>query len=263
MQKRATLLTVFFLFVIFSLLLLFVFRQQVFPLGTTLIERITYPLQQSVYGAFGGVIKKAGETGRLVSINQELAKKVIDQSELTKEAKALRDQYDLEVVDSQKLIPAQVIGMKSFVPGVSLPEEVILNAGKNAGVMRGQSVISNNNVIGNITAVTDNRSLVSLITNKKQSLTATTAKTGAVGIIKGKGNGVLVLENVVLADKLEKGDIVITKGDGALDGTGYLPDLVVGRITSVDKKASDLFQNAEVESLVDFTSIDTVFIITN
>lgn len=262
MQKRAILLIVFFLFVVLSLGLFFISGLQVFPIGTSLIDRITSPLQQSVYGAFGGLITKTGETGRLSTANQELAKKIIDQSELQKEAAALRDQYDAEVPEAKKLLPARVIGMKAFVPGISVPEEIILNAGKNHGVAIGQTVILNNNLIGNIMEVTDTRALVSLITNKKQSLTAKTVKTNAVGIIKGKGNGMLVLENVVLADKLEKGDIVATKGDATLEGAGYPPDLVIGRITSVEKKASDLFQTAEVESLVNFTSVSTVFIIT-
>jgi cell shape-determining protein MreC len=104
--------------------------------------------------------------------------------------------------------------------------------------------------------------LVSLITNKNQSLTAEDNNTHAVGVIRGKGDGILVFENVVLSDTLQKGDMIVTKGDEKIDGTGYPPELVIGTITSIDKKVSDLFQTAEVESLIDFTEITTVFVIT-
>src|SRR5690606_28368164 len=127
-------------------------------------------------------------------------------------AEALRDQYDLEVAPSKELLPATVIGMKTFIPGVSLPEEVILDKGKHQGVVVGQTVILTNNVVGTIAHVSENRSMVSLISNMNQSITAKANKTNALGIIRGKGNGALLLENVVLSDTLEKGDIIVTKG---------------------------------------------------
>jgi len=261
MQKRGALLTTFLFFLLLSALLLFLFRQTFIPVSGALFERVTLPLQQSLYASFAGLFLRAGQSERVAEQNRELAKKIIDQSELQKEVKALRDQYDLNLVPAKQLLPAQVIGMKSFIPGVSLPEEVIINVGSSQGVKKGQTVVLTNNIVGNIARVSEKRSLVSLITNKTQSLTVKTVKTGAVGILKGKGNGMLVLENVVLSEKLEKGDIVATRGDVSLDGTGYPPDLVIGRIASIDKKASDLFQTAEVESLINFTSISTVFVI--
>ena len=69
-----------------------------------------------------------------------------------------------------------------------------------------------------------------------------------------------VLENVLLSDKLQTGDTVISKGDIGKDGEGFPPGLVVGRIISVNKKASALFQSAEVESLVDVTRLKMVFV---
>ena len=42
-----------------------------------------------------------------------------------------------------------------------------------------------------------------------------------------------------------------------------LPGLIVGKIASVSKNPSDLFQKAEIQSNIDFTKIETVFIVTN
>ena len=69
-----------------------------------------------------------------------------------------------------------------------------------------------------------------------------------------------MIKNVVLSDKLTVSDLVLTKGDIDL-GRGYPPDLIVGKIVSVDKKASSLFQSAQVISLVDITRVPIVFII--
>jgi rod shape-determining protein MreC len=263
MQKRAGLLTIFFIVFILSIMLIYIFRQQVVPRTQNVVEQVTFPIQHSVYSAFGGALVRIGGDEKLRQQNRELASKIVDHDELSKEAKALRDQYDLEVVPTQNLLPAHVIGMKTFIPGVSLPEEIILDKGSNQRVELGQTVILTNNVVGTIKNVSEGRSLVTLISNREQSLTAKATKTDALGIIKGKGNGMLVLENVVLSDKLEKGDLVVTKGDQNITGAGFPPDLVIGKIASVDKKASDLFQTAEIESLIDFSRLSTVFIITN
>jgi cell shape-determining protein MreC len=53
----------------------------------------------------------------------------------------------------------------------------------------------------------------------------------------------------------------LTNGDITLSGSGFPPDLVVGKITSVEKKPSSLFQKAEVESFINFSKITAVFVI--
>lgn len=78
-------------------------------------------------------------------------------------------------------------------------------------------------------------------------------------MIKGQDGGIL-LDHVVLSEKIAKNDRILTKGDIDEGGSGFPPDLIVGRITSVNKRASDLFQTAEVKSLVDFERLSTVFI---
>lgn len=260
MQKRAGLLTVFAFFFILSLMVVLLFRQNIIPFSAVVFETITRPLQNTFISAFGGLLHD-NPSGMSVT-NRELAKKLVDQRELEKESKALRDQYDQEVTPAKSLLPARVIGFRSFIPTISLSEEIILNKGAKQGVQVGQTVVLQNNIVGSIAKVTDNRSSVSLISNTKQSLTAKANKTDALGVIRGKGNGMIVLENVVLADKLEKADLIVTNGDVDISGKGYPPDLVIGRIKSVDKKASDLFQSAEIESLIDFTRLHTVFILT-
>lgn len=262
MQKRVGFVTVFIIFLCIAAGLFFISRNAASFGPGQLLERIISPFQKTLYSAFGGILIRNGETAKLRSENENLAKQIVDQQNVVRETKALRDQYDLEITSPKSLLAARVVGMKSFVPGVSLPEEIILDKGRAQHVLVGQTVIVNDNVIGNITKVTESRSLVSLISNKKQSVTGKAIKTNALGIIKGQGNGLLVLENVVLSDTLEKGDLVVTKGEEDLTGTGYPPDLVVGKISSVDKKSSDLFQSAEIESLIDFTRLENVFIIT-
>ena len=73
----------------------------------------------------------------------------------------------------------------------------------------------------------------------------------------------MVLDNVVLSDTIENTDLVETKGDVDANGNGYPPHLIVGKILSVNKKTSALFQSALVGSLVDVSKLDVVFVMRN
>ena len=73
----------------------------------------------------------------------------------------------------------------------------------------------------------------------------------------------MTLDNVLLSENIKVGDIVTTKGDITLKRIGYPPDLIVGKIMSVDKNPSSLFQKARVESFVNLNKLYMVFILMN
>jgi len=92
-----------------------------------------------------------------------------------------------------------------------------------------------------------NLSSVTLLTNSSFLFTAKTLQTKRWSV-KGKAREV-ILDNVVLSDSLKKDDLVLTKGDVNAQNVGFPPDLTVGKIASVSKNPSDLFQKAEIQPL--------------
>ena len=67
----------------------------------------------------------------------------------------------------------------------------------------------------------------------------------------------------MLSDSLKKDDLVLTKGDVNAQNVGFPPDLTVGKIASVSKNPSDLFQKAEIQPLVDLSNLEKVFVVIN
>ncbi len=51
-------------------------------------------------------------------------------------------------------------------------------------------------------------------------MTAKVQNSSAQGVVKGIESGI-ILDNVVLSDKLGKGDLVVTKGDVEESGKGF------------------------------------------
>lgn len=266
MQERGKVISVFLVLFIISLILFALSSSGV--LRFNFISNIFSPTQKEIHDN-SVQLSKSGlnpEIEKLREENRLLAKKLIDQQKLVAQNKALLDQFQQVNIKSLTLLPAEVIGSPGFIPGISFPEFLVLNRGLSENVKEGDPVVFKDNLIGKITKVSENTSLVNLIGNNSFSLAAKVGQDKkALGVIKGQGEGNMILDNVLLSETLKNGDIVLTNGDvnqnAEQEGDGGLPpDLIIGKIISVDKNPSALFQKANVVSFVDFSKLSTVFI---
>jgi rod shape-determining protein MreC len=259
-MRRSNLITVF----VFFLFLSFLFYTLSFtPVGKTLtgfLELGTSPLQKTIFSVYASH-SEPSELQRVKDENAELQSQLAANREQEKEIQALRDQFATTTPTSSDLLPARVIGLKAFIPGVSLPEQIIIDKGSKDGLHTNDALIYKNNLVGQVAIANDHVSLVDLSFKKGFSVTASTSQTSALGISKGQGQGSILLDNVVLSDTLKKDDLVVTKGSTESDESGIPPGLVIGMITSIDKKASSLFQTAHVQPLVDITHATTLFVV--
>lgn len=257
----------FFLFFFLSLLVLG-FSKSIFISQTDfVIASLLSPFEKIVFGILGQTtiderIKKIEDE------NRTLKKQLVERDVLLKDMQALKDQFQTAYPRSQNLLPARIVGAPRFIPGVTQPEQFIINRGKQDGVKIQQAVVFEDNLLGKIIEVSENLAKIDVVTNASFSSTAKVlpagrqvSKTGAIGVIKGKGNGEMILDNILLEDVLSVSDIVVTRGDIDLHGDGIPKDLIVGTIISVDKKPSALFQTAKVKSVLDISTLSTVFVV--
>lgn len=202
------------------------------------------------------------QISKLVLENQDLQNKLAGLNIIEKENQALKDQFTSVIIASKNLLPADIIGMPEFIPGVNFPDTIVVDKGNKDGVSSDNAIVYKDSFIGSILKSTDHFSKASFVTSKNVSFTARALKTNAVGIVKGMGNGQMIFDNVLLSDNLEVGDFIVTTGDTSLNGKGYPPNLIVGKIVTVEKNPSNLFQKANIVSLYDFSHFSTVFIFT-
>ncbi len=263
MHKKANPFITFFVFLFLTLAILVFAKTPLFkPLGEAL-GFIIAPFEKLVFKTFNpnNLNFYSDEFKKLKEENLNLKKLLVDQKGLMAQNKALNDQFLIVSLKSQNELPANIIGAPSFIPGFSPPDSLILDKGEKDRVEKGQAVIVKDNLIGKIANVSKNFSTVELLTSKPSLLTVKTMETSALGIIKGDGGENLILDNVLLSEKLKVGDLVLTKGDQDINGKGIPPGLIVGEISSVDKKPSSLFQSAKVKGLIRTGALSTVFII--
>ncbi len=219
---------------------------------TGILQTITLPIQRLAFvtSSSSGLANSSAE--QLREENNQLRVQLAQMQELKRDNQALHDQFETTTPPSQKLLLADVVGTQQ--------NALIINKGQSDNVHIGSVIVVKNNLIGTVSKVTPHLSLVMLLTDPSTSFTAQAVKTGADGIIRSLNGGTVIFANVVLSDKLENNDIIQTKGDLNSQGQGYPPKLIVGKIVSVDKQASSLFQSAKVESLVDTSHVQMVFV---
>lgn len=250
MVRKNNFLGIFFVLLLLSIAII------KFGFPGSILEKITAPMQRISFDIFTNT-----DAPKLKEENLALNKKIIDQQKLVEENNALKDQFQTTNPKSQNLMPAKIIGAPNFIPGLSSVEYFILDKGREDGVKMGQAVVFKDNLLGKIVNVSQNASKAILLTNAKSSFTAKTQE-GILGIVRGAGNGEIIMDNILLSDSVKTGDVVLTKGDMETDQTGMVSGLIVGKIVSVEKKPSSLFQSANLKTLIDFSNLSTVFIIT-
>lgn len=258
MQKKRNFLYVFIILMVVSILLFALSKTSFLDGPKSFVQFVFSPVQSAFFNITHfnqkisqGKEKEIDKTVRIADINK-----------LEGDNKALRDQFETGSEKNPKLIPARIIGEPAFIPGFSYPETFIIDEGKESGIREGDAVLYKNTAVGKISKISNFSSVVTLITNSSSSFTAKTMTGSVSGIINGQGGGVIIFDNVLLSENLKIGDLVLTKGDVNTNGIGFPPDLVVGKIKSINKNPSALFQKAEIESPLDFEKLSLVFVLT-
>jgi len=136
---------------------------------------------------------------------------------------------------------------------------IIIDKGSNNGLLRGMPVVTDQGLVGRVDAVISSAARVQLITDPSSAVNIRLEKAQKEAILTGNVSGDLTLDLVPQDVTLEPGDLVLTSGLGG----GFPADLIVGQVLNVRKRDADLFQEAIVQPVVDFTQLKIVLIITD
>lgn len=259
MQYKTYFLPLFFLClgVVFFLLLLGRFGLLSFVENS--VQDVFFPL--SIMVRSHTVLPQSSKLQALETENARLQEKITALSQLQGDNQALRDQFQTTTPAPTQLLPATVVGMDSAIPNISFPQSLIVNKGSSDGVTVGMPLVLKNELLGSITQTSSHFAKVLLITSGQTSLSVRDQTTGALGVAKGQGNGEILVGNIVLSDTIHVGDTIVTLGSQTLSGNGIMPGLILGKVISVDKEPSSLFQTAEVVPFTAFDHLMNVFIL--
>jgi rod shape-determining protein MreC len=123
------------------------------------------------------------------------------------------------------------------------------------------AVVSHQGVVGQVVEVYGDSADVLLVSDPRSKLDVMTQRNRARGLVQGLGHSKDYEARVGYLrrkDEVAEGDQVVTSGKGGI----FPQELLVGKITRVEKKAFGLEQQAILEPTVDVGRLEEVFIIT-
>jgi rod shape-determining protein MreC len=136
---------------------------------------------------------------------------------------------------------------------------VIINHGSDFGIKHGMPVVTQSGLVGTVDAVTAGASRIQLINDPASIINVKLERINTEATVAGSVTGNITLSLLPQDITLTNGDIILTSGLGGK----YPANIVVGQVTGVLTQANDLFQEASIQSSVDFNNLGVVLVITN
>jgi rod shape-determining protein MreC len=136
---------------------------------------------------------------------------------------------------------------------------VIINIGSDQGILPGMPVVTDKGLVGRVDAVIAEASRVQLVTDAASAVNVQLQSSDTEAMLIGSVTGDLSLDMISQDATVTIGDVVLTSGLGG----SYPPNLLVGQVISVRKQATELFQQAAIQPIVDFNQLSYVLVITN
>lgn len=136
---------------------------------------------------------------------------------------------------------------------------IMIDKGTDHGVRYGMPVVTQQGLVGRVDAVIAGASRIKLITDTTSVVNVRLQSAEIEAQLHGSLTGDVSLDMVPLDENVEVGDVVLTSGLGG----NYPPNIFVGQVLSTQQRDNALFQTASVQPIVDFTSINSVLVVSN
>ena len=208
------------------------------------------------YNATDGFSKLAGAIDMYQTheaMKQELLvlrDEVVRMAELEAENSRILKLLNFSKDTHNRHIGAQIIGRDVS----SWTHWVIINVGKNDGIVKDMPLIAPGGLVGRVVSVSSDSSKCVLVIDHQSKASALIQRTRDTGIVVGQGNGLLRLEYLSLDADVKVGDIVVTSGLGGIFPKG----ITIGEVTTVGAERNGLHLFAEVKPYIDFKRIEEV-----
>jgi len=199
-------------------------------------------------------IKKENELLK-TRLNQLIFKQKNYYQEIEAANKRLQKLLNFKRNTPYHLIPAKVL---AYSPE-NFFKVIYINRGREQGVVQGMGVVNAEGLVGKVIEVYAGGAKVMLIIDKRSKVGVRIQRTRDIGIVQGTGNPeICELHYILTRAEIKVKDAVVTSGLGGVFPAGIL----VGYVSSIQKKPNYIFQQIKVEPAVDFGKLEELFLIT-
>jgi len=185
------------------------------------------------------------EIARLAEENLQLREALVASGRLQRIAE-MRERYEIP------MLPCELVG----VDASPWFRSVLVDRGRDRGVRSGMPVISEQGLVGLVTATSRRSAKAMLVLDRQTAIDGVIQRSRSRGIVRGRGGEELEFEFVARGSDVAVDDQVITSGLGGV----YPKGLHIGTITAISDPDAQLLQKASVRPAVDFGRLEQVFV---
>ncbi len=254
--------------VVAGLLIFFHFIGLLSPFEKILI-RISQPVFGKLYGFGSGWREEHNQAASQIDLNakvndleSQVSSLVVENArlkELEDENQKLREYLNFFGEKKNDYVLANVTSQENFLDAVKYGQNIIINKGSKNNLIPGLAVINGQGVVvGKVLEVKENSSRVCLLVNSSCKLAVSVLNQNrTIGVTEGDLGLTVKINFVGQTEKVNQGDIVVTSGLEKDIPAG----LVLGRVSQINNNENDVWQNINVEPLVNFDNLGVVSVV--
>lgn len=262
----------FILTILCTVLMLITFGTDVFnrPFNA-LVGYVIVPFQQGIEKVGGWLYNRSEELVQIRTLLDENAQlkeemaALIEENTLLQQDKyelnKLRELFDLDEQYSEyNKVGARILGRDAG----NWYSAFLIDKGEEDGLAVDMNVIAGGGLVGRITSVGPNWARVTSIISDNNHVSGMTLSTEdnltVRGDLKKMADGCITFSELVDGqDRVREGDKVVTSNIS----DKYLPNILIGYISSINKDSNNLTKSGEIVPAVDFEHLGEVLIITD
>jgi rod shape-determining protein MreC len=199
---------------------------------------------------------------RAAELEKEVSKLTVQNAnykELEEENNKLRAQLSFLSTNKHKNVLANVISQDLIFDIREGDQDIVIDKGSHDGISEDLGVINENGVIiGKVIEVRDSLSKVCLTTNRNCKFAATIQNQDrTMGITEGDLGLTIKMNFIPQSDTINIGDTIITSGL-----SGNIPrGLVIGKVSQVNNRSNEIWQDVNIEPLINLNSLTIVSVL--
>ena len=258
--KNKLAVTIIVLSVTFLVLIIATFKRENKSMIESGAGAALNPVQSIVYKATNRVKESVDfflnfsevkeENKNLITENEKLKDKLLEYSDLADENERLRQILNFtEEHNNYDYVGCDIIGY----PNNNISDGYFINKGENANIQKGMVVVAAQGLVGQVTSVGSNWSIVVAV-----MADSTREATGYIKGYKDRQNRNLAkVYDLPIDSEIKEGDVIMTSGVGML----YPKEIRIGEVTKVEEDKVKVMKSAIVKPYVDFNKLEELFVI--
>jgi rod shape-determining protein MreC len=208
---------------------------------------------QEVFGFIPNYFELKQENNILRELNLTQGEELSRLREAGLENTRLRQLLELKERSPLQYRVANVVGKSLHL----LRNTITIDIGGQDGVRVNMPIVSEAGLVGRVVAVGSHYALGQIVLNKEFRASAKVQRSRVDGILIWEGGPFVQLKNVAKTLDVKVGDVVVTSEYSSVFPAG----IKIGVVSSTSQSPGALFQTVEITPGVDFSRLETVFVV--